>query len=309
MSTIVALLQSALLLLTMAQSTPGLPQSFRDHARSIAQEAITQATSALALGTSNATASTTTVQTFNDTFITPSGAMIDGHGQVTSPAPATYNIPPVASAANNLNVLSIILGTVTTQPTSVHLEWNTSIPTESKIFFQTSNGAAQVIPSESGNSTHHIVNLSNLISGTKYSYTIEALTQQQDQTITGSFETKPPPFEVYTVSWESGPSPDLYFWGNTQIDPRSINISYVGGSTLPWTFSVATSRSMGNDCIYISGGSNSGSNLQLSGDARVQKCGGQVMRLAPSGTVSPGTYTLIFASTGGQSYVGTLTVY
>ena len=47
LTTIVALLQSALLLLTLAQSGTNLPQSFRDNATSVAQQAISEATLAL----------------------------------------------------------------------------------------------------------------------------------------------------------------------------------------------------------------------------------------------------------------------
>lgn len=47
MSSIVALLTSALMLLNLAQSSADLPQSFRDHAISVAQEAINEAQSAL----------------------------------------------------------------------------------------------------------------------------------------------------------------------------------------------------------------------------------------------------------------------
>ncbi len=48
LTAIVALLQSALMLLTLAQSAPNLPQSFRDHASAVANQAISQATAALA---------------------------------------------------------------------------------------------------------------------------------------------------------------------------------------------------------------------------------------------------------------------
>src|SRR3989344_2145168 len=56
LTAIVALLQSALMLLTLAQSAPNLPQSFRDNATAVAHQAISQATSALA---SNAATSAT----------------------------------------------------------------------------------------------------------------------------------------------------------------------------------------------------------------------------------------------------------
>ena len=53
-----ALLKTALLLLTLAQSSPNLPQSFKDHAIDVANQAITQASATL--GTQGVSVATTT---------------------------------------------------------------------------------------------------------------------------------------------------------------------------------------------------------------------------------------------------------
>jgi len=86
----VVLLQTALSLLVLVNSNPSLPQSMRDNAQQVAQQAIAQATAAIAAKnapqtnqTSNVTSSVT-----NQTFTTPSGAVIDASGNVISSAPS-----------------------------------------------------------------------------------------------------------------------------------------------------------------------------------------------------------------------------
>ena len=76
LTAIVALLQSALMLLTLAQSAPNLPQSFRDNATAVAHQAISQATLALA-----------------------SNVQTSGTPAVPTPAPVQYQ-PPVPTQTN-----------------------------------------------------------------------------------------------------------------------------------------------------------------------------------------------------------------
>jgi hypothetical protein len=83
--------------------------------------------------------------------------------------------------------LSISLGTVTTNTASVRIRWNTNIPSDSKIFLTLDNGSIQVVPSASGYSTQHFVDMSNLKSNTQYSYTIEAINSLQVQKISNMF--------------------------------------------------------------------------------------------------------------------------
>lgn len=90
LSVVAALLQSALLLLSAAQSTPNLPQSFRDNASVVAQEAISAATAALASNTSNTISSIAP-----QTYTTPIGAVIGQDGSVLS----TPYVPPTTQAA------------------------------------------------------------------------------------------------------------------------------------------------------------------------------------------------------------------
>lgn len=96
-----ALLQSALLLLTMAQSTPDLPQGFQTNAVSVAEQAIAEATAALSASSTNSVVPTPS--TTNQTFTTPSGAVIAPGGNVlsvpASVAPAATTDTPALSVA------------------------------------------------------------------------------------------------------------------------------------------------------------------------------------------------------------------
>jgi hypothetical protein len=164
LSSIVTLLQSALLLLTLAQNTPTLPQSFRDNATIIAQQAINEAT--VALSSQSAVG--------NLTHAAPTAAPVTGN-------------PPT----NTSTVLAVTLGKISTTQTSAHLEWSTNVPTESKLFFSL-NGSTQVAASQSGNSTFHMVDLQTLPANTTVSYTIEAIAGQQVQKTSGTFSTSAP---------------------------------------------------------------------------------------------------------------------
>jgi len=170
-SAIVALLQSALLLLATAQSTPNLPPSFQANAVAVAQSAISQATAALSSGSTRAATSAS-----NQTFTTPSGAIINAQGTVLS--------APITAAPS----LSIQIST-TTAPSkfTIHVEWNTGIPATSKIFFTPQGGETQIVNSESGTSAHQIADLKDVVPNTYYSYTIEAVAGEQDQQISGTW--------------------------------------------------------------------------------------------------------------------------
>ncbi len=111
--------------------------------------------------------------------------------QSTTPA-----VTPIATTQSNqpdqqisqTDVLSITPGKVTTTINSAHVEWDTNLPTDSKMFL-TQGGSTQIIPSESGQSPHHIIDATGLLPGTQYSYTIEAIAGTQDQKVNGVFTT------------------------------------------------------------------------------------------------------------------------
>src|SRR3989344_3853649 len=122
-----------------------------------------------------------------NTFTLPNGAVVNSNGDVITPA---QTIPQQNQTITQQNkTLSISIGTVTTNTTSVHIGWNTNIPTDSKVFLTLDNGSIQVISSVSGYSTQHFVDISNLKPNTQYSYTIEAINGTQDQKLTGVFST------------------------------------------------------------------------------------------------------------------------
>jgi len=92
LTSIVALLQSALLLLSVAQTSPNLTQNFRDNAAAVAQKAISEATAALSA--SQTAAVSTSVPPSSQHFTTPSGSVVDGSGNVVS-GPTEDPGPPV----------------------------------------------------------------------------------------------------------------------------------------------------------------------------------------------------------------------
>jgi len=170
LSTLIAL---SLSLITAAQQ-PNVPTELRTKALAVAQVVLSYAATS---GTSINTAGVTTTQASSTqkTFTTPSGAVIDNTGSVVS-------IP--TSASNNQ--ITVSLGAVTaTTKNSIHMEWRTNIPTESKIFYQKGNGPITIVNSKSGNSTFHIVDLTNLEYGVGYPYTIEVIAGDRDQKMIG----------------------------------------------------------------------------------------------------------------------------
>ncbi len=100
LTAIVALLQSALLLLTAAQSATNLPQSFRDNAIAVAQQAISQATLSLS---SQATTSlvTATATGINKYFTLPNGTVVDSLGDIISAAPSPNTTAPTQTHTEN----------------------------------------------------------------------------------------------------------------------------------------------------------------------------------------------------------------
>ena len=90
LASVVVLLQTALSLLVLVNSNPSLPQSMRDNAQQVAQQAIAQATAVIAANNApqtNQTSNVTSTVT-NQTYTTPSGAVIDASGNVISAAPS-----------------------------------------------------------------------------------------------------------------------------------------------------------------------------------------------------------------------------
>ena len=107
----------------------------------------------------------------------------------TTPAPTTQT-----QTSTTIQILSV---SVVPSLSSAKIEWQTNVPTNSKIFLSGGSLSSKVYSSESGLSTRHIVNAAGLTSGTTYSYEIEAITGDQVAKKDGSFSTKP---DEYTIS-------------------------------------------------------------------------------------------------------------
>lgn len=138
MQTAVALLVSALQLLTLAQNNPKLPQSFRDNAKVVAQHAISFAQAEIAKNQQVAAQSTVT------------------------PVPVVANESKTAVITNaDARIID---------PNTAVVTWDTSVPTEGKVFID-----ARVVESESKVSTHHIVWLRGLVAGMEHPYIIESV--------------------------------------------------------------------------------------------------------------------------------------
>ena len=137
----------------------------------------------------------------NENIVTlPNGAVVemDANGNISrtiKEAPQQIYIAPVI---NIPTVLSISAKGIKITLSSAHVEWNTNIPTDSKLFLTQPDGSTKIIISASGNSTIHFVDIT-LVSGTSYTYTIEAISGTQSKKIDGSFVTQQQTFTAESV--------------------------------------------------------------------------------------------------------------
>lgn len=163
MQSIISLLTTALLLLQLVHNSPNLPQSVKDSANGIANQAISEATSALKA--QNFGSTETTLQA----VVTP---------VVPTPAPIVLiqTVKPEAPV--------ITIGTIITDKTIATINWDTSEATHSDILL-----GGKPTDSESGFSAHHVVHFSEIQPGTHYDFTIEATNNDLKSTVNGSFTT------------------------------------------------------------------------------------------------------------------------
>ncbi len=140
----------------------------------------------------------------------PNGAVveIDVNGNIIriikEATQQTYSQPAVSTSA--LPSVSITLWSVRVTSGSANIAWTTNIPTDSKLFLIQADGPFKVIPSTSGNATIHAVDIPNLISGTSYTYTIEAIVEAQSKKIDGSFVTKQQTFTAESMKNPTNPN-------------------------------------------------------------------------------------------------------
>jgi len=107
----------------------------------------------------------------------------------TTPTPTTQTQTSTTIQISSVNITPSLI--------SARIEWQTNIPTNSKIFLSGGSLSSKIYNSESGLSTRHIVNATGLTSGTTYSYEIESIASGQVSKKEGSFSTKP---DEYTIS-------------------------------------------------------------------------------------------------------------
>lgn len=120
----------------------------------------------------------------------------------------TTNIVNVKNTINNkLEIFSV---NTLIDSDSAKIEWQTNLPTESKIFLSGGGLLSKVFNSESGKSTRHIINTVGLFSNTTYSYEIEAIAGNDFVKKTGSFRTDKK-FAISIISDKSALTPGSGF--------------------------------------------------------------------------------------------------
>ncbi|MBI2045868.1 MAG: hypothetical protein HYT28_00350 [Parcubacteria group bacterium] len=140
----------------------------------------------------------------NSTVNLPNGAVVemDSNGNIVrtikEALEQTHILPLSAQSQVPTTVIHIQISAVNVEVSlsSARIEWQTNIPTDSKIFISGGSLSSKVYNSESGLSTRHIVNLTNLVSGTTYSYEIESIAGVQVVKKEGSFLTKPDEYDI-----------------------------------------------------------------------------------------------------------------
>lgn len=138
---------------------------------------------------------------------------------IQSDPPVVVQIPPpVVLSPEPAIPLQIISAVTIPQITSVRIEWETNKPTQAKVFLSQSGSLLKVVSSNSGASTRHFVDISNLSGDAEYQYEIEVINDGVVAKKDGSFKTLMPP----------PPSPTLtLFWGNSDISNDYMIYTFV----------------------------------------------------------------------------------
>lgn len=154
--------------------------------------------------------------------------------QTASPANV---IPPTTQQTPHQNLKIESVNTTTTL-NSAQIEWNTNIPTESKIFITDKNSVSRVVISESGFSTRHLINITDLDHNSMYSYEIEAIdTDNRQASVKDTFTTDDLDLSFETVVMEgNGDETKIYIRSNKKIDPEDVTLISSSGEILPITF-------------------------------------------------------------------------
>lgn len=113
------------------------------------------------------------------------------------PVPPPMPVPVPPPAPQPVIIFSVA---ATAQSVIAKIDWQTNIPTESKVFVSSENGEQQVEQSRSGLSTRHFAWIENLTPETPYAFEIEAIADKaRVAKSSGRFATSPAPAAVETI--------------------------------------------------------------------------------------------------------------
>lgn len=242
-------------LIAVVQSSPGIPASaFVSLITSFSNITVNQATSLITVVQAapgvpasafvnlltSFTVDAVAVQPATPTTVVPAVTIPVTPTQTNSQSTATTQTNQQTTNTNNPSSLSVTLGQVTTTMTSVHVEWDTNLPSDSKIFL-TQGGSTQIIQSASGRSTHHIIDSTNLLPGTQYSYVIEAISASQSQKLNGSFLNSND-----NLIFSASANKTSVMIGNNETVSVSINVKYLTKTLNGLVVSVSASDSTQN---------------------------------------------------------------
>ncbi|MCX6731394.1 MAG: DUF5667 domain-containing protein [Candidatus Parcubacteria bacterium] len=177
--------------------------------KKIIEEVGKQKTETSSKSTPTAASTKPTTSQVSETTATPKPATTPSQTQTQTNEP--QNTQPVVQPQSNTTnttltpttqtqtttTIEISSVNITPSLTSAQIQWQTNIPTNSKIFLSGGSLSSKIYNSESGLSTRHIVNATGLTSGTTYSYEIESIAGGQVAKKQDSFTTKP---DEYTIS-------------------------------------------------------------------------------------------------------------
>lgn len=159
------------------------------------QKVATKQTNSVEAKTSIATTQNIVAQTNgNKTVTLPNGAIaeVDVNGNFVRLVQSAISQPTFQTNTQDqpkdVDSLKIITLDIKPKIQSFSADWQTNIPSQSKLFLKKSNGETKIYESESGLSTRHTVNVNGIDDTNLLSYEIEAVYQSQFSKRSGTFK-------------------------------------------------------------------------------------------------------------------------
>lgn len=147
------------------------------------------------------------------------------------PASVPAIVPPILPPSPIVIITGVSLLHATGTASSVHIEYDTNIPTDSKIFIPI-NGVTSLFASKSSTATHHIIDIVGLNPSTQYSYSIEAINGQLSSKYAGTFTTKSSVIATLTGSIVTIRSSYPIVAGKTKLVNTASRATYLVGKEL-----------------------------------------------------------------------------